>query len=151
MADTGSDAAGPSSAEMHKTQGLKSLKQILLNLGSKLGAAEGSVWFTHLSPAGGSQHYLMRTANKLTELLSPAVIHSLTHTFLPDIYECSLCDAKLRVQWGIRHSPGLHGVCGSLGPQGRATDPIPALGLKKYFSNFNIHGNHLESLLKCRF
>lgn len=74
MVETRSGPVSPSSVQMHKMDKLKSLKPILLNLGGKLGAAEASVWVAHLSAAGRSQHYSMRTPNKSTELLSPAVI-----------------------------------------------------------------------------
>lgn len=80
MADTRSDAAGPSSAEMHKMQRLKSLKRILLNLGSKLGAAEALVWFTHLSPA------LFNGNPKQVNRASEPGSHPLTHSYISARY-----------------------------------------------------------------
>ena len=58
------------------TQNRMSLKPISLYLSGELGDAETSVCFRHLPPAGISQHYSLKTPNKPTELLSPAVMHS---------------------------------------------------------------------------
>lgn len=120
------------------------------NLGSKLGAAEASIWFTYFSPAGRSQHYLMRTPNESTELLNPAVIHPL---ICPSNYSCihlcQMCASVHQVMPDAKDTVGnkarswLAWCLQARGNTGGPLNPSPAFGLEERFSNLNVHGNQL--------